>query len=109
MVTLGPQRQDLLSPFLLHPDILAHQAWLWAHRKASKTLAQRMRRQGGPCCCLLPAVAVPIPQSIQLGPVAAPESPGAMALSSPRSFVHFPFQWVFLAGCKQLLKAPTPH
>lgn len=52
---------------------------------------------------------LPLPLRLWLGPVAGPESLGATALSSPRSLVHFPLQWVFLAGYKQLLKAPMPH
>lgn len=31
-----------------------------------------------------------------------------MALHSPKSLMHFPFHWVFLAGYKQLLKLPRP-
>lgn len=51
----GPQGQDLLGPILM--PTLALQARLWAHTKAPETLAQRMRRQGGPGCCLLLPVA----------------------------------------------------
>ena len=59
-------------------------------------------------CPLPPWLPMPDPQT-PAGSCGRTSVSGAVAPSSPGSLVHFPFQGVFLAGYKQLPKAPMPH